>query len=44
MYSPHEMKNNLEDTGFSFVAGYSSPEKDPLTLDTKLMRLVFERQ
>lgn len=43
LYSPHEMKNILEDIGFSFVAGYSSLDKEPLTLDTKLMRLVFEK-
>lgn len=43
LYSTHEMKNILEDIGLKFVAGYSSLNKEPLTLDTRLMRLIFEK-
>lgn len=43
LYSAHELKNILDDIGFSFVAGYSNLEKSPLTLDTRLMRLVFQK-
>jgi len=43
LYSAHEIKNVLEDIGFKFVAGHSSLDKEPLTKDTRLMRLVFEK-
>jgi len=43
LYSPHEMKNILEGIGFRFVQAYSSLAKEPLTRDTRLMRLLFER-
>ncbi len=42
-YSVHEIKNILENIGFKFVAGYSNLNKEPLTKDTRLMRLVFEK-
>ena len=42
-YSAHEMKNILESIGFRFVQGYDNLNKDPLTKDTRLMRLVFEK-
>ena len=43
LYSVHEMKNMLENIGFRFIGGYSGLEKEPLTIDTRLMRLVFEK-
>ena len=43
LYSAHELKNTLEDIGFTFLAGYASLDKEPLTKDTRLMRLVFEK-
>jgi SAM-dependent methyltransferase len=43
LYSAHEMKNILEGIGFRFVGGYSNLEKEPLTKDTRLMRMVFEK-
>ena len=43
LYSAHEMKNILESVGFRFVDGYSNLEKEPLTKDTRLMRMVFEK-
>ena len=43
MYSAHEMKNLLEGIGFRMVGGYSNLEKEPLTIDTRLMRMVFEK-
>jgi hypothetical protein len=35
----HEIKNILENIGFKFVAAYGSLDKEPLTIDTRLMRL-----
>ena len=43
LYSTHEIKNILEDIGFRFVAGYSNFKKEPLRMDTRLMRMVFEK-
>jgi len=43
MYSAHEIKNILENIGFRFAGGYSSLEKELLTKDTRLMRMVFEK-
>jgi len=43
LYSAHELKNILEGIGFRFIAGYSNLEKESLTKDTRLMRLVFEK-
>jgi len=43
LYSAHEIKNLLEGIGFRFIGGYSNLEKEPLTKDTRLMRLVFEK-
>jgi SAM-dependent methyltransferase len=43
LYSPHEMKSILEGIGFRFLHAYSSLAKEPLTKDTRLMRLLFER-
>ena len=42
-YSAHEIKNILELIGFKFIAGYDNLNKGPLTKDTRLMRLVFEK-
>jgi len=44
LYSAHEMKNILEDIGFRFLNGYSDLDKNPLMEDTRLMRMVFEKQ
>jgi SAM-dependent methyltransferase len=44
LYSAHEMKNILEDIGFRFLNGYSDLDKNPLTEDKRLMRMVFEKQ
>jgi SAM-dependent methyltransferase len=43
LYSAHEIKNILENIGFKFVAAYGSLEKGELTIDTRLMRLAFEK-
>ena len=43
LYSPHEIKNIAEDVGFRLLQAYSSLAKEPLTKDTRLMRLVFQR-
>ena len=43
LYSANELKNILEGIGFRFIAGYSNLEKVPLTKDTRLMRMVFEK-
>ena len=43
VYSANELKNVLEAIGFRFIAGYSNLEKQPLTKDTRLMRMVFEK-
>jgi len=43
LYSPHEMKNLLEAAGFQFLAAYSNLKKEAVTMDTRLMRLVFSR-
>jgi SAM-dependent methyltransferase len=43
LYSAHEMKKILKGIGFRFVGGYSNLEKEPLTKDTRLMRMVFEK-
>lgn len=42
-YSASEMKSILKDIGFRFVAGYGNLNKCPLTRETRLMRLVFEK-
>jgi cyclopropane fatty-acyl-phospholipid synthase-like methyltransferase len=42
-YSPHELKNILEDIGFQFVAGYGGPDRRPLDLVTRLMKLIFAK-
>jgi ubiquinone/menaquinone biosynthesis C-methylase UbiE len=44
LYSTHELRNMLEEIGFSFVAGYGSLERQTLSLDTRLMRLVWEKR
>ena len=41
MYSAHEIKWILEEVGFSFLAGYANLNRAPLTLETRMMRLVF---
>lgn len=43
IYSASEMTGILEDIGFKYVAGYNDLDKTPLTKNTRLMRLVFER-
>jgi len=43
MYSAHEMKNLLKGIGFRMVGAYSNLEKEPLTIETRLMRMVFEK-
>jgi SAM-dependent methyltransferase len=43
MYSAHEMKNILEGIGFRLVGGFANLEKEPLTINTRLMRMVFEK-
>lgn len=43
VYSAHEIKAILEGVGFQFVEGYADLEKSPLTLETRLMRLIFKR-
>jgi len=42
-YSAHEIKNILEAISFKFIACYDNLNKEPLTKDTRLMRLVFEK-
>jgi hypothetical protein len=42
-YSAHEIKNILEGISFKFIAGYDNLNKELLTKDTRLMRLVFEK-
>ena len=42
-YSANELKNVLAGIGFRFLAAYSNLEKEPLTKDTRLMRMVFEK-
>jgi SAM-dependent methyltransferase len=42
-YSADELKNILEGIGFRFMAGYSNLDKEPLTKDTRLMRMIFEK-
>ena len=44
LYFAHEMKNILEDIRFRFLNAYSDLDKNPLTKDTRLMRIVFEKQ
>ena len=44
MYSAHEIRSMCEDAGLRFVAGYSNIQGQPLTLNARLMRLVFERE
>ncbi len=44
LYSAHEIKNILERIGFQFLGGYSNLNKEPLTKDTRLMRMVFEKE
>ena len=43
LYSANELKNILEGIGFRFIAGYSNLEKEPLTKDTRLIRMAFEK-
>jgi SAM-dependent methyltransferase len=43
IYSAHEIKAILEGFGFKFVAGYADLEKTPVSLNTRLMRLIFQR-
>ena len=44
LYSPHELKNILEGIGFRFVAAYGGLDRRRLDLETRLMRLVFEKE
>ena len=43
LYSPHEIKNVLEGIGFHLVNAYSNLSKDPISIDTRLMRMIFEK-
>lgn len=43
LYSPHEIKNILEGIGFKFIVAYSNLNKDSVNLNTRLMRLIFEK-
>ncbi len=43
LYSADEINNILVGIGFRFVGGYSNLEKEPLTKDTRLMRMEFEK-
>jgi cyclopropane fatty-acyl-phospholipid synthase-like methyltransferase len=43
LYSPHELKNILEATGFRLVAAYGGLDRKQLDLETRLMRLVFKK-
>ena len=43
LYSAHEVKNILENIGLKLVAAYGSLDKEPLTIQTRLMRLAFEK-
>jgi len=43
MYSAHEIKNICEGIGYRFVAGYANIDRAPLTLEARMMRLVFEK-
>jgi len=42
-YSADEITKILEDIGFKFIAGYNDLEKNPLTKDTRLVRLIYEK-
>lgn len=44
LYSAHELRNILEGIGFKFIAGYGNIEREPLSLNTRLMRLVWEKR
>jgi len=44
LYSAHELRNILERIGFKFIAGYGNLEREPLSLNTRLMRLVWEKR
>jgi len=43
LYSADEMTQILSKIGFKFIAGYNDLDKSPLTKNTRLMRLVFEK-
>ena len=43
LYSAHEIKNVLVEIGFELVSAYSSLNKGPLKIDTRLMRLIFKK-
>ena len=43
LYSSSEIISILDDIGFKYVAGYNDLDKTPMTKDTRLMRLVFEK-
>lgn len=44
LYSADELRGVLEALGFRYVAGYADLDGAPLTEDTRLMRLVFEKE
>jgi len=43
LYSSSEIISKLDNIGFKYVAGYNDLDKTPLTKNTRLMRLVFEK-
>lgn len=44
LYAPYELKNILEDIGFLFAAGYGGLDRQPLDLETRLMKLIFKKK
>lgn len=42
-YSLQELKRLLEENGLRVVASYGSPDKNELTVDTRLMRVVSQK-
>lgn len=44
MYSAHELKKMLEEIGFKLIAAYDNLEKQQLSLNSRLMRLIFEKE
>ncbi len=44
LYSAHEIKNMLEEIGFHLVSAYSNLNKEPLKIDARLMRMIFEKE
>jgi SAM-dependent methyltransferase len=43
VYSAQEIKAILEGFGFQFLSGYADLKRTPVSLNTRLMRLIFQR-